>query len=200
MKVIGLTGGIGAGKSTVSNILREKGCCIIDADAISHQITEKGSDTLQQLAKAFGEDILFDDGSLDRKKLAAIAFSDEKQRRKLEDLTTKRVLSLIDQTLQNLRRESSYDIIFIDAPLLFETGADKMTDLVWLVTAEKETRIARVMERDGATRQQVLARMSSQMGDREKERRTEEIIDNSKGKEELRRQVEQLLVKYAEPK
>ncbi|MFR7989878.1 MAG: dephospho-CoA kinase [Anaerovoracaceae bacterium] len=200
MKVIGLTGGIGAGKSTVSNILREKGCCIIDADAISHQITEKGSDTLQQLAKAFGEDILFDDGSLDRKKLAAIAFSDEKQRRKLEDLTTKRVLSLIDQTLQNLRRESSYDIIFIDAPLLFETGADKMTDLVWLVTAEKETRIARVMERDGATRQQVLARMSSQMDDREKERRTEEIIDNSKGKEELRRQVEQLLVKYAEPK
>ncbi len=200
MKVIGLTGGIGAGKSTVSNILREKGCCIIDADAISHQITEKGSDTLQQLAKAFGEDILFDDGSLDRKKLAAIAFSDEKQRRKLEDLTTKRVLSLIDQTLQNLRRESSYDIIFIDAPLLFETGADKMTDLVWLVTAEKETRIARVMERDGATRQQVLARISSQMDDREKERRTEEIIDNSKGKEELRRQVEQLLVKYAEPK
>ena len=200
MKVIGLTGGIGAGKSTVSNILREKGCCIIDADAISHQITEKGSDTLQQLAKAFGEDILFDDGSLDRKKLAAIAFSDEKQRRKLEDLTTKRVLSIIDQTLQNLRRESSYDIIFIDAPLLFETGADKMTDLVWLVTAEKETRIARVMERDGATRQQVLARMSSQMDDREKERRTEEIIDNSKGKEELRRQVEQLLVKYAEPK
>ena len=137
---------------------------------------------------------------MDRKKLAAIAFSDEKQRRKLEDLTTKRVLSLIDQTLQNLRRESSYDIIFIDAPLLFETGADKMTDLVWLVTAEKETRIARVMERDGATRQQVLARMSSQMDDREKERRTEEIIDNSKGKEELRRQVEQLLVKYAEPK
>ena len=169
MKVIGLTGGIGAGKSTVSNILREKGCCIIDADAISHQITEKGSDTLQQLAKAFGEDILFDDGSLDRKKLAAIAFSDEKQRRKLEDLTTKRVLSLIDQTLQNLRRESSYDIIFIDAPLLFETGADKMTDLVWLVTAEKETRIARVMERDGATRQQVLARMSSQMDDRKRE-------------------------------
>ncbi len=75
-----------------------------------------------------------------------------------------------------------------------------MTDLVWLVTAEKETRIARVMERDGATRQQVLARISSQMDDREKERRTEEIIDNSKGKEELRRQVEQLLVKYAEPK
>lgn len=90
MKVIGLTGGIGAGKSTVSDYLLDKGFTVIDADKIARSMTEKGSETLQALTEAFGEDILFTDGCLDRKKLAAIVFSDEKKRLVLEELTTKR--------------------------------------------------------------------------------------------------------------
>ena len=198
MKVIGLTGGIGAGKSTVSALLLEKGYPVIDADAISHRITEKGSRTLQHIAEIFGRDVLFADGSLDRKKLAAIVFGNEQKRLQLEELTTKKVIQIMEEQVLKLRTEGKYAIIFLDVPLLFETGADEMTDFVWLVTAEPDIRIARVTARDGISAEAVRQRMSSQMDEGEKIKRADELIDNSKGKEELYCQVERLLIKYAE--
>lgn len=198
MKVIGLTGGIGAGKSTVSSLLREKGFLIIDADEISHRITEKGSALLEEIVGVFGRDILLSDGSLNRKKLAAMVFSDERKLKVLESLTTRRVLTIMEEQLCRLRQEAQYAIIFIDVPLLYETGADRLADLVWLISADPEVRISRVMERDGASREEVCRRMNSQMDEAEKKRRADVIIDNSGGKEELCRQVEQLLMKYVE--
>lgn len=196
MKVIGLTGGIGAGKSTVTDFLKQKGYTVIDADAIAHQITEKGTDTLKEIALHFGPDILREDCSLDRKKLAAIVFSDQEKKTQLEQITTVEVVNIIKKRLDYLREQGKYDIIFVDAPLLFETGADKLTDYVWLVDANLETRISRVMERDRASREAVRHRIENQMGSEEKKKLSQEIIDNSKGKEELYQQVERLLMRY----
>lgn len=196
MKVIGLTGGIGAGKSTVSEYLRKQGYVIIDADAIAHQITEKGTETLKKLVQCFGENILFADGSLNRKKLAAIVFQDSAMKAQLERLTTDEVVRIIKNQVDALRKEEKYGIIFVDAPLLFETGADRLTDLVWLVTADLEVRVARVMDRDQVTRDEVLHRIQNQMDSDAKAKLSQEVIDNSKGKEELYHQIEYLLMRY----
>lgn len=197
MKVIGLTGGIGSGKSTVSSYLTEKGFLIIDADKIAHDITKKGSPVLIQLAQAFGVDMLDDEGNLNRKKLAAVAFSSPEKKAILENLTTKEVVRMIAEQVAHLRNNREYDIIFVDAPLLFESGADKLTDLVWMVSADEDIRIARVMARDNISKGAVLQRIANQMSNDEKIRRSNELIDNSKGKEELYHQVDVLLKKYA---
>ncbi len=198
MKVIGLTGGIGAGKSTVSSYLQNKGYRILDADKIAHEITAAGSPVLKEIADLFGNDMIEPDGSLNRKKLAGIVFSDMEKKRMLEAITTKRVVSLISEAVEDLRRQKSCDIIFVDAPLLFESGADSITDMVWMVTADPEVRIARVMERDDVEREDVLRRIANQLNDDEKIEKSQEVIDNSKGKETLYQQVEDLLKKYAE--
>lgn len=198
MKVIGLTGGIGAGKSTVSDFLREKGYLILDADAIAHELTAKGSPVLGEIAEAFGQEMILADGSLDRKRLASVVFSDKGKKARLEDLTTKKVVKIIAAEVVELRKASRYDIIFVDAPLLFEAGVDEMTDFVWMVTADDEVRITRVMQRDDADRESVMRRIANQMDNTEKIRRSHEIIDNSRGKEELYQQIEHLLIKYAE--
>ncbi|MBR3993435.1 MAG: dephospho-CoA kinase [Anaerotignum sp.] len=197
MKVIGLTGGIGSGKSTVSAYLKEKGYLILDADQIAHDITRQGSPVLMRIADVFGEDMLDEEGNLLRKKLAAVAFSTPENKALLEKLTTAEVVRLIDEQVGQLRKRGEYDIIFIDAPLLFEAGVDKLTDFVWMVSADDEVRIARVMARDQVSREDVLQRIANQMDNEEKIRRSQEVIDNSRGKEELYRQVEALLGKYA---
>lgn len=197
MKVIGLTGGIGSGKSTVSSYLRELGYLILDADQIAHDITKKGSPVLQQIAAAFGTDMLDAEGNLQRKKLAAVAFATPEKKALLESLTTTEVVRLISEEVAQLRNNPEYDIIFIDAPLLFEAGVDQLTDFVWMVSAEDEIRISRVMERDQVSRDDVLQRIANQMDNDEKIRRSHEVIDNSKGRKELYQQVNVLLEKYA---
>ena len=197
MKVIGLTGGIGSGKSTVSSYLKEQGFLILDADQIAHDITKKGSPVLQKIADAFGADMLDAEGNLQRKKLAAVAFSTLENKALLESLTTAEVVRLISETVAQLRKTKDYDIIFIDAPLLFEAGVDRLTDFVWMVSADEEIRIERVMNRDQISREDVLQRIANQMSNEEKIERSQEIIDNSSGKEELYRQVKALLEKYA---
>ncbi|MGN0659831.1 MAG: dephospho-CoA kinase [Emergencia sp.] len=198
MRVIGLTGGIGAGKSTVSDYLREKGYTVIDADRIAHEITEKGSPVLEQIRDVFGSCMFCPDGTLDRKRMASMVFSDDRAREKLEEITTKQVISISEERLQQYRLAGDRKVVFLDAPLLFETGADRLTDLVWLVTAELSVRVSRVMERDETDEASVLARISAQMDAGEKEARADEVIDNSKGKEELYQRVEGLLKEYAE--
>ena len=197
MKVIGLTGGIGSGKSTVSAYLKEQGYLILDADQIAHDITKKGSPVLQKIADAFGADMLDAEGNLQRKKLAAVAFSTPENKAKLESLTTAEVVRLISEDVAQLRKTKDYDIIFIDAPLLFEAGVDRLTDFVWMVSADEEIRIGRVMDRDQVSREDVLQRIANQMANDEKIRRSHEVIDNSKGKDELYQQVEALLKRYA---
>ena len=198
MKIIGLTGGIGAGKSTVTEILIKEGYPVIDADRISRKITEKGSPVLEKIAGVFGNDMILPGGELDRKKLASLVFSDSEKRLRLEEITTKEVVRIISEKLDRMKSRGQTGPVFVDAPLLFESGADRLTDLVWTVDADISVRVERVCARDGATPQEVRDRIDAQMSSRRRAERSAEVIDNSKGKEELCRQVEELLKKYAE--
>lgn len=198
MKIIGLTGGIGAGKSTVTEILIKEGYPVIDADRISRKITEKGSPVLEKIAGVFGNDMILPGGELDRKKLASLVFSDSEKRLRLEEITTKEVVRIIAEKLDRMKSRGQTGPVFIDAPLLFESGADRLTDLVWTVDADISVRIERVCARDGATPQEVRDRIAAQMSSSRRAERSAEVIDNSKGKEELCRQVKELLKKYAE--
>lgn len=194
MKIIGLTGGIGTGKSTVSEYLVKMGYKVIDADAISHQVTEKGSPSLDLIREKFGNEFFLQDGSLDRKKMAQLVFNSKRHKDMLEGIVTEEVFSRIRKQLEELSRaETCPTTVFLDVPLLFETGADYMADETWLVTADLDTRIKRVMQRDGISREQVLERVSNQMSCEKKAELADFVIDNSKGKEELYRRVDVLI-------
>lgn len=191
--VIGITGGIGSGKSTVTQYLISKKYKVIDADKISHEVTRGQTDTVKELAKAFGICILKEDGTLNRKKLAEIAFADPKKKDLLQKIVTDRVVKQIKEDVKT----STEKIIFLDVPLLFETGLDSITDKIWLVSADENVRIKRVMERDGITEEQVKDRMNCQMPEKEKMKRAHVVIDNSGDRQFLYNEIEMELKKYA---
>ena len=183
--IIGLTGGIGSGKSTVAEVLSEYGYRIVDADKISREVTQKDSPALLELAEVFGSDIILDDGSLDRRLLREKAFSEEGGTEALQRIVTDRI---IDITKERLKGNC-----VLDAPTLLENGLQDLVDIVVVVTARKETRIKRVMTRDGVSRKQVLAVMDKQMTDREKVKFADIVIKNNGTKEELKRTVTDLI-------
>lgn len=198
MEVIGLTGGIGTGKSTVTEYLVHKGFPVIDADAISHKITEKGSPALDRLREVFGNEYFTEDGELDRKKMASLVFNSPEDKEKLESIITLQVLTDMEKKLELLEKQGSAGTVFLDVPLLYESGADELTDAVWLVTADEEARIRRVMDRDMCSRDEVLDRMRHQMTCEEKAKLADEIIDNSFGRDELYNRIEELIRKHAD--
>jgi len=196
MKIIGLTGGIGTGKSTVSDYLIENGFEVLDADKISREIVMPGSDTLIELTSALGSDILEEDGNLNRKKLGSIVFSDPEKKAVLDKIMHSRILEIIYEKVAEFRESSiNHKVIFIDAALLFETGLDRFVNEIWVVDADEETRIKRVMERDCLTRDDIINRISSQMDRCEKNKMANEILNNSGNREELYTQIEKLLLK-----
>lgn len=192
MRIIGLTGGIGTGKSTASDYLRKQGFAIIDADSVSREIVEPGTPLLEELTRHFGDNIRREDGSLDRKGLGAIVFADPKKRELLDRLTHGPILREIEARARALKKRGGRGII-VDAPLLFETGLEEKCDQVWLITAEEALRIARVCARDGLTPEEVSARIGSQMEEGEKKKRADRVIDNSSSREALLRQLAGLL-------
>ncbi len=197
MKIaIGITGGIGTGKSTVSRYIADHGFRVIDADALSRQVVAPGSPALAELADAFGSDILTTDGLLDRGRLAELVFADPDKRRRMESIITARIIQTVKEEIEAFRDHGEGRAIFLDAPTLFETGADALVDAVWLVTADLETRIRRCMERDHSTRSQVESRMKSQMPEEEKIRLASAVIDNSGDRDALCEQIECLLEEY----
>lgn len=196
MKVIGITGGIGAGKSTVSGYIASLGYPVFDADEVSRGLTADGSPVVDELAETFGGEILVRKGVLNREKLAEIVFSDPEKNRKLREIVTMKVREAGIKWIAEYRKKEKYDIIVLDIPLLFETGSEDLCDAVWFITADDDVRRRRVMERDGVTAEQVKSRMKSQMPEKEKAQRSDEIVDNSRGVEELHRTVDALLKKY----
>ena len=192
MRVIGLTGGIGTGKSTASEYLRKQGFSIIDADRISREIVEPGTLLLKELEKNFGSGIIKDDGTLDRKALAAIVFSDKEKKSRLDGLMHGHILDEIERKISESQSGEGRGII-VDAPLLFETGLEKKCNQVWLITADEKLRILRVCERDGMDPEEVRARIQNQMADEEKKERAHRIVDNSGSKEALLAQLAELI-------
>lgn len=188
LKVIGLTGGIGTGKSTAAEFLKKKGFAHIDADEISRKLTSCGSPLLQILNHVFGPEgemgdsktrILKDDGSLDRKGLAAIVFSDRKKTEKLNELMFEAIIQEIDKQLTEACKNDSFTAVLLDAPLLFEAGLESRCDMVVLLVADMEVRIKRVCSRDNMTADEVRNRIKQQMSDEEKIKKSHIIVENS---------------------
>ncbi|MDR2087948.1 MAG: dephospho-CoA kinase [Clostridiales Family XIII bacterium] len=195
MKVIGLTGGIGSGKSAAGEYLCEKGYAVIDADALAREAVAVGSAGLSDVAARFGEDVLLPDGSLDRKALAARVFSDADALAALNAILHGRILREMRARTRRLR-EAGAKVVFLNVPLLIETGMQSEVDAVWLVDADEEERVRRVVARDGVAPEDARRRIAAQLPSSEKRCCASETIDNSGTLGDLHAAMEALLEKY----
>lgn len=182
---IGLTGGIASGKSTVAELLLGWGCFLADADEISRRALNPGTICYEQTLDAFGRDILRPDGTVDRKKVAGIVFSDEKALATLNGIIHPYVRQRMRAVSEAAFDQDHKRLIVWDVPLLFESGYDADVARTVVVTASQNLRIQRIRMRDGATRAEALRRIRSQMPDREKVRRADYVISNNGTFEEL---------------
>ena len=191
MRLVGLTGGIGTGKSTVSAILRELGATVIDADEATRAVQAPGSEGLCQLVEAFGAGILTAGGELDRGRLAEIAFQDPEARQRLNGI----VHPLVRQWMAERQQEAAErgdQVVLMDIPLLFEARGDAAFETVLLVYAPDEVALRRLVEQRGMTEEQARARMAAQMPIEEKRALATHVIDNTGGLEDLRSRVERV--------
>ena len=195
MKIIGVTGGIGSGKSTVSSALRDLGAAVIDADVLARNVTAVGGKAFDELVMHFGREILDEKGEIDRKKLASIAFSDKEKLSELNSITHKYITEKIYDTIEIIKNSGKWDIIVIDAPLPIEKGFLDIAEEVWVVVAEREKRIKRVMDRSGYTYEEAVNRINSQPGDEEYLKIADEILYNNGSLEELEQAVVRLFLK-----
>ncbi|MDR0570198.1 MAG: dephospho-CoA kinase [Clostridiales Family XIII bacterium] len=197
MKVVGITGGIGSGKSAVTDYLAKKGFPVIDADVIARRLTEPGQEGFRAVVGLFGEGVVSPDGSVDRKRVAEKVFSDETKRLALNAALHSMVIKVAAEQAEEYRLAGA-SLVFLSAPLLFEAGMDDRTDEVWLVDADYETRLQRVVRRDGLREEDVRKRMEAQMSSDEKRKRVKIVIDNTGTFDDLRRSVDMLLEGEAE--
>ena len=192
MKVIGLTGGIASGKSTVSNILLSLGAFIIDADKIAREIVEPGHKVLNKIVETFGYQILNKDCTLNRKFLGNIVFNNSDKLKILNSITHPEIRNIIAQRIDEIQNKCEKSIIIIDAAVLFESGLNKLTHEVWLVYLDCDTQIKRLIERDNLTFEEADARIKSQMPVGDKIRMSDKIIDNTGSLEYTHKQIEKL--------
>jgi dephospho-CoA kinase len=178
MKRIGITGGIASGKSAAVGILRSAGAAVADADEISRALTAEGGAALDAVKDAFGPSYFDGMGRLDRRKLGALVFGDAAARRRLEAILHPMVRAEMERRLEAFQT-LGHTAAFLDIPLLYESGMQAMCDAVWVIAAPQETQLARLMARDGWTREEALARMRSQMPLCQKAAMADEVIENS---------------------
>ncbi len=189
--LIGLTGGIGSGKSTVSQYLKEQGITVVDADLVSRKIVEPRSEALAEIKEVFGSEYIQPDGNLARKKLGQLVFADKKELAKLNSIMSRKMGEEIERQL----KASKTEITVLDAATLIEAGYDRRVDVLWIVDTDDETRIKRVMERDGASREDIINRMNNQMSREERLNRECVVIDSSGSIEDTREKVKAELEK-----
>lgn len=187
--ILGVTGGIGSGKSTVSSILKELGAVVIDADVISREVVEPGKMALDELTQEFGKDILDDCGQLNRKELAARVFNDANKLRILNSIVHKYVVQKIQQNVEEQLLKQT-KIIVIDAPIPIKNGFLDLCDEVWTVFAQMEIRVERIMKRNGMTYQEAVLRIKSQISDEEYLSIANKVINNDDDVTTLRQEVE----------
>lgn len=186
-KIIGLTGGIASGKTTVSDYLKERGYTVLDADAYSRQTTAKGGPAIPGIIKAFGEDIVDSEGELDRKKLGSIIFNDADKRRELNAIVHPLIRDMMNRDEQKFIKEGH---VFLDIPLLFENGLDARCDFAVTVFVDRDTQIKRLTARNDLTVEEAEARINSQMPLTEKVQRSKYRLDNNGTPEMLYEQID----------
>ncbi|MEK5395943.1 dephospho-CoA kinase [Paenibacillus sp. FSL K6-2859] len=177
--IIGLTGGIASGKSTVSALLVSKGARLVDADVIAREVMLPGHEVLAAAVKQFGSEILFPDGTLNRGKLGDIVFQDPAALQALNNLTHPAIRREIKERMNSLEVEDPEKLTIVDIPLLFESGLENMFHEILVVYVPREVQIARLMERNGLSLEQAEARLNAQMDIEAKRNKADYIIDNS---------------------
>ena len=188
MYVIGLTGGIGSGKSTVAQMLQQQGAKLLSADAVGHEVYEPGRPAWQEIVDAFGREVVGSDGKIDRKKLGPIVFSDPEQLRRLNAITHPRMKELMREKLE-AERGGGARIAVLEAALLFDAGWDDLTDEVWVTVAPPEVAAKRTAERSGISVEEALSRIGAQMSNEERIARSQVVIDTDCPLDQTQKQV-----------
>ena len=191
MLIIGLTGGIGTGKSEVTRLLGALGAVVIDADQVGHEAYQPDSESWKEVVKAFGEDILRPNREIDRQKLGAIVFGDPDQLARLNRIMHPRMAGIVSERLESLRDQGA-KVVVVEAALLFEAGWDSLVDEVWATDSPVETVIERLEARNGMPAEEVLKRIDSQMDRSERLGRAQVIVDNGGNVADLESTVDRL--------
>lgn len=188
--IIGLTGGIASGKSTVAKMLKEKGAHLLDADVLAREAVEPEQPAWREIVDWLGESILLPDRNIDRAKLAGLVFNDRRMLEKLNHIVHPWVGARFMEQAETLKQQDPHGVIVYDVPLLIEAGLKRAVDCVLLVHVPRDTQIARLQQRDGLSRSQAEARLNSQLPLDEKKKHADYTIDNRGTQVETARQVD----------
>ena len=192
---VGLTGSIAVGKSHVCEVFRELGCYVLDADRTAREVVKPGTKGLEQIVEAFGAEVLFPSGELDRKKLGAIVFADKDKLERLNAIVHPLVIEAQDEWIRGIEAREPEAIAIIDAALMIESGGYKRFDKLIVVWCEPEIQLQRLMKRDGLSQEDAEARIRAQMPQAEKKRFADHLIDTSAGFDATREQTEHVYAK-----
>lgn len=198
MRVFGLTGGIGSGKSTVARMFRDEGIPVVDADRIARDVTAPGQYAYLEIVHRFGRGILRADGEIDRKRLAEIVFADPVRRAELEEVTHPRIVEGIAYALHDLDA-AGHPLAIVEAALIHEKGRGGMFEAVIGIRCERSRQMKRLMDRDGIPEEKVLLRLSAQMDSDRKASASDYVIDNSGDMDSTRAQVRALAARLKHP-
>lgn len=193
MRIIGVTGGIGSGKSTVSRILADLGAKVVDADQIARKVVAKGEKALDELVAYFGSEILDERGELDRKKLGNMVFGNAEKLEYLNRVTHKYIAERMLEEVNRYRQDKNTELVVLDVPIPVDHGFLDVVDTVWVVSSDRETRVKRIMDRSGLTREEAVSRINSQMKEEEYLKIADETINNNGNIELLEKTVVKLL-------
>ncbi len=197
MLKIGLTGGIGSGKTTVSDLFKKQNVNIIDTDIIARKLVNDNHEVLKEVSDTFGQDILHLDGTLNRKKLAAIIFNVKESKQQLENILHPKIQNQVLRQLQKPEiQQSPHGYVIIVIPLLIEANYENIIDRILVVTADEKERISRVQKRDKRSSSEIYAIINSQANDQNRHKSADDIIDNNNDIRDLDSQVEILHRKY----
>ncbi|NOQ69733.1 MAG: dephospho-CoA kinase [Gammaproteobacteria bacterium] len=199
MLTVGLTGGIGSGKTTVSNLFESLGIAVIDTDLIARELVNSHSSVLNEIIGIFGQTILDHNGTLDRKKLAQIVFNKKEEKQQLENILHPRIRTEVNNRIHTFKSSTippQYVIVVI--PLLFETGFRDLIDRILVVCSDEKIRIERVKQRDNRKVDEIRSIISSQVTDERRISEADDIIENDNNFKELESQVLQLHKKYTD--
>lgn len=191
MKIIGLTGGIASGKSSVADMIRKLGYPVVCADELAHDAIRPGKEAYQNIVRTFGVQILKNDKTIDRDVLGSIVFADKTKRKQLNDIVHPAVMEGIRKTIVK-NKEKAQKLIVVDVPLLYEEGIDKQCDEIIVVYAPKKVMSERLRTRNRLDETEIKNRLASQMSIEEKKKRAQHVIDNAGNLENTRKQVEKL--------